>query len=203
MIISILNLELHYTFALKINKITNLILVKFPMKKIILASILMLGLVTVNAQNVTLNVNLKPIQTLVVTPAQKIVNLNYTTTDDYKNGVSSTNADQLTIYSTGGFQVRVKSASATLQSGSKTIDANTIQIKASAGSDAVNGAQYTQNVQLSNTEATLVTSTKGGVDKKISIEYKGAGANTYIDNYIPGQNPTVYTTELTYTIVSQ
>lgn len=173
------------------------------MKKIILASILMLGLVTVNAQNVTLNVNLKPIQTLVVTPAQKIVNLNYTTTDDYKNGVSSTNADQLTIYSTGGFQVRVKSASATLQSGSKTMDANTIQIKASAGSDAVNGAQYTQNVQLSNTEATLVTSTKGGVDKKISIEYKGAGANAYIDNYIAGQNPTVYTTELTYTIVSQ
>lgn len=173
------------------------------MKKIILASILMLGLVTVNAQNVTLNVNLKPIQTLVVTPAQKVVNLNYTTTDDYKNGVSSTNTDHLTIYSTGGFQVRVKSANATMQNGGKTIDANTIQIKATAGSDAVNGAQYTQNVQLSNTEATLVTSTKGGVDKKISIEYKGAGANTYIDNYIPGQNPTVYTTELTYTIVSQ
>lgn len=173
------------------------------MKKIILASILMLGLVTVNAQNVTLNVNLKPIQTLVVTPAQKVVNLNYTTTDDYKNGVSSTNADHLTIYSTGGFQVKVKSANVNMQNGGKTIDVNTIQIKATAGTDGVAGAQYTQNVQLSNTEATLVTSTKGGVDKKISIEYKGAGANAYIDNYIAGQNPTVYTTELTYTIVSQ
>ena len=173
------------------------------MKKLILASFLMLGFVTVNAQNVTLNVNLKPIQTLVVNNAQKVVDLNYTTTDDYKNGVSSTNTDHLNIYSTGGFQVKVKSANATMQNGGKNIDVNTIQIKATAGSDAVNGAQYTQNVQLSNTEATLVTSTKGGVDKKISIEYKGAGANAYIDNYIAGQNPTVYTTELTYTIVSQ
>lgn len=203
MIISILNLELQYTFALKINKITNLILIEFPMKKIILAAILMLGLVTVNAQNVTLNVNLKPIQTLVVSPTLKVVNLNYTTTDDYKNGVSSTNTDQLTIYSTGGFQVRVKSASASMQNTGKSMEVNTIQIKATAGSDPVTGAQYTQNVQLSNTEATLVTSTKGGVDKKISIEYKGAGANAYIDNYIASQNPTVYTTELTYTIVSQ
>ena len=173
------------------------------MKKLILASFLMLGFVTVNAQNVTLNVNLKPIQTLVVNNAQKVVNLNYTTTDDYKNGVSSTNTDHLNIYSTGGFQVKVKSANATMQNGGKTIDANTIQIKATAGSNAVNGAQYSQNVQLSNNETTLVTSTKGGVDKKISIEYKGAGADTYIDNYVPNQNPTVYTTELTYTIVSQ
>jgi len=173
------------------------------MKKIILASFLMLSFVAVKAQNVKLNVNLKPIQTLVVNNAQKVVDLTYTTTDDYKNGVSSTNADHLNVYSTGGFQVKVKSANATMQNGGKNIDVNTIQIKATAGSDAITGAQYTQNVQLSNTETTLVTSTKGGVDKKISIEYKGAGANAYIDNYIAGQNPTVYTTELTYTIVSQ
>lgn len=173
------------------------------MKKIILASFLMLSFVAVKAQNVKLNVNLKPIQTLVVNNAQKVVDLTYTTADDYKNGVSSTNTDHLNIYSTGGFQVKVKSANATMQNGGKNIDVNTIQIKATAGSDAVNGAQYSQNVQLSNTETTLVTSTKGGVDKKISIEYKGAGANAYIDNYIAGQNPTVYTTELTYTIVSQ
>ncbi len=173
------------------------------MKKIILASFIVLGFVKMNAQNVTLNVRLKPIQTLVVNNSQKIVNLDYITQDDYKNGVSSTNTDHLNIYSTGGFQVKVKSANATMQNGAKHIDANTIQIKATAGSDAVNGAQYSQNVQLSNNETTLVSSTTGGVDKKISIEYKGAGANAYIDNYIAGQDPTVYTTELTYTIVSQ
>ncbi|WP_156104487.1 hypothetical protein [Chryseobacterium populi] len=48
-----------------------------------------------------------------------------------------------------------------------------------------------------------MTSSNGGVDKKISVEYKGAGANAYLDNYVAGQDPTVYTTELTYTIISQ
>jgi len=173
------------------------------MKKIIITSIAILGVVAVKAQNATLNVRLKPIQTLVVYNAQKIVNLDYVTKDDYANGVSSLNADHLNIFSTGGFQVKVKSANSALQNGNKNIQANTIQIKATAGSDAVNGAQYAQNVQLSANETTLVSSSNGGVDKKISIEYKGAGANTYLDNYIAGQDPTVYTTELTYTIVSQ
>lgn len=173
------------------------------MKKIIITSIAILGVGAVKAQNATLNVRLKPIQTLVVNNAQKIVNLDYVTKDDYANGVSSLNADHLNIFSTGGFQVKVKSANSALQNGNKNIQANTIQIKATAGSDAVNGAQYAQNVQLSANETTLVSSSNGGVDKKISIEYKGAGANTYLDNYIAGQDPTVYTTELTYTIVSQ
>ena len=173
------------------------------MKKIIITSIAILGVGTLSAQNATLNVRLKPIQTLVVNNAQKIVNLDYVTKDDYANGVSSLNADHLNIFSTGGFQVKVKSAVSALQNGGKNIQANTIQIKATAGSDAVNGAQYAQNVQLSANETTLVSSSNGGVDKKISIEYKGAGSNTYLDNYIAGQDPTVYTTELTYTIVSQ
>lgn len=174
------------------------------MKKCILASFALLGFVTLKAQQtVTLNVRLKPIQTLIVNNSQKVVNLDYVTKDDYTNGVTSVNNDHLSVYSTGGFEVKVKSANSALQNGGKNIQANTIQIKATAGSEAVNGAQYAQNVQLSANETTLVTSTKGGVDKKISIEYKGAGANAYLDNYIAGQDPTVYTTELTYTIVSQ
>lgn len=173
------------------------------MKKFIITSIAILGVGTLSAQNVTLNVRLKPIQTLVVNSAQKIVNLDYVTKDDYANGVSSLNADHLTIFSTGGFQVKVKSANAALQNGAKTIQANTIQIKAAAGSDGVTGAQYAQAIQLSANETTLVTSTSGGVDKKISVEYKGAGTNAYLNNYIAGQDPTVYTTDLTYTIISQ
>ncbi|MFS4474372.1 hypothetical protein [Chryseobacterium sp. T20] len=173
------------------------------MKNFILASFAILGFSTLQAQSVTLNVRLKPIQTLVVNNAQKVVNLDYITKDDYADGVSSVNADHLSIYSTGGFQVKVRGGNDVLEYGGKNIQANTIQIKASAGSDAVNGAQYAQNVQLSTNEATLVTSSTGGVDKKINIEYKGAGDNKYLNNYIAGQDPTVYTTELTYTIISQ
>ena len=173
------------------------------MKKCMFASVALLGFITIGAQNVTLNVRLKPIQTLVVNNAQKIVNLVYVTKDDYANGVSSLNADHLTIFSTGGFQVKVKNANAILQSGSKNIKANTIQLKASAGTGPINGAQYAQGATLSASATTLVTSTIGAANKKISIEYKGAGANAYIDNYIAGQDPTVYTTELTYTIIAQ
>ncbi|MCJ8152668.1 hypothetical protein MKJ01_02685 [Chryseobacterium sp. SSA4.19] len=173
------------------------------MKKIIFAFFALVGFASLSAQTVTLNVRLKPIQTLVVNNAQKVVNLTYATKDDYANGVSNLKADHLNIYSTGGFQVKVKSANAALQNGSKSIQANTIQINASAGSDPVTGADYAQNTQLSENETTLVTSSVGGVDKKINIEYKGAGANAYLDNYIAGQTPTVYTTQLTYTIIAQ
>ncbi|WP_294297198.1 hypothetical protein [uncultured Chryseobacterium sp.] len=176
------------------------------MKKFIFGAFSLVGFATVNAQNtVTLNVRLKPIQTLLVATAQKTVNLDYNTRDDYANGVSSNNADHLTIYSTGGFQVKVKSAGSTLNlvNGTKTIQASSIQIKASAGTDPVNGAQYSAIAPLSATDITLVTSTAGGVDKKISVEYKGGAANAYLDNYVAGQNPAVYTTELTYSIIPQ
>ena len=161
------------------------------------------GFSEVTAQTVNLNVKLKPIQTLVVNNGQKNVDLEYVTKDDYANGVASMNADHLTIYSTGGFQVKVKSAGSEMQNNGKKIQANSILITASAGSEAVNGAQYSQNVPLSQSESILVTSNTGGVDKKISVNYKGAGANTYLDNYVASQNPTIYSTELTYTIIAQ
>ncbi|AZA60394.1 MULTISPECIES: hypothetical protein [Chryseobacterium] len=173
------------------------------MKQFLLSAAGLLAFATASAQNVTLNVRLKPIQTLVVNTSQKVVNLEYVTKDDYQNGVTSENPDHLNIYSTGGFQVKVKASNAAMQNGGKSIATNTILIKASAGSDVLNGAQYSQDVQLSGSESTLVTSTSGGVNKKINIAYKGAGANAYINNYIAGQDPTLYTTELTYTIVSQ
>lgn len=173
------------------------------MKKIILSSFLLLAFVTVNAQTVTLNVKLKPIQTLVVNPAQNTVNLEYVTKDDYANGVASVNADHLTVYSTGGFQVKVKAADATMTNGTKSILVNTIKLTPSAGSAKQDAATYVPAFNLSNVDTTLMSSTTGGVNKKINIEYKGAGADAYINNYIAGQNPTVYTTTLTYTIISQ
>jgi len=172
------------------------------MKNLIIASFIVLGLSTVQAQNVTLNVKLKPIQTLVVNSGQKIVDLEYSSKDDYSKGVTSTNTDHLSIYSTGGFEVKVKSAEATMTNAGKNIKANSIQVIPSAGTNAVSGAAYTPQ-SLDAAEKMLVSSTSGGVDKNISVAYKGAGADAYLDNYVAGQTPTVYTTTLTYTIVSK
>lgn len=175
------------------------------MKKFILASFAFLGFATVSAQTntVTLNVKLKPIQTLLVNPAQKNVDLVYTTAADYSGGVSSAQADHLTVYSTGGFEVKVKGSDANIVNGSKNIAANTITITASNGANnSVTGATYTP-VSLSNNDQVIATSSTGGVNKNINVTYAGAGADTYVNNYIAGQTPTTYTTTLTYTILAK
>ncbi len=180
------------------------------MKKQILAAFaLLMGLSSfaqTNSENVTLNVRLKPIQTLVVNPAQKIVNIDYVSKSDYAQGVTVPNPDHLTVYSTGGFQVKVKSASANLQNAAAgsngTIASNSISIIAEAGTEPVINGVYTPQL-LTGDDKLIVSATTGGVDKNISVSYKGAGADTYLNNYVAGQNPTVYTTQVTYTIVAQ
>ncbi|KAF5292986.1 hypothetical protein FQR65_LT20174 [Abscondita terminalis] len=116
---------------------------------------------------------------------------------DYANGVSQARENHLTVYSTGGFQVKVNSAGSALenQNGAGAnghIQANTIQIVPSAGSSAINGAQYTSQ-SLANEQKTIVSSTTGGVDKTFNIQYKGAGAETYLNYYVARiQNHGIY-----------
>lgn len=184
------------------------------MKRIIVASLIMFAGITAQAQtapvtdNVTLNVKLHPIQTLVVNESQKTVDLDYKTEVDYATGVSSkVLVDHLTVYSTGGFKVTVRSsdthlitdASATPTHGQ--IAAETIKITATNGT--ITNTTPVANLPLTSADQTLISSNHGVVDKTINVEYKGAGADAYINNYIASQNPTVYTTELTYTITAQ
>src|SRR5690606_19796747 len=93
------------------------------MKKIILTSAIIFGAVAATFAQVpatetqqrgdfaTLNINLYPIQTLEINSAQKTVNLDYKTKLDYESGVNSDQIDHLKIYSTGGFSIKVRSAS--------------------------------------------------------------------------------------------
>lgn len=179
------------------------------MKKFLVAAIAVLGVTfTSQAQTTTtLNVKLHPIQTLVVNPAQDKVNLNYSSTGDYLNGVVSTQQDHLSIYSTGGFQVKVKSASNSLESTSSavtsTLAANTIQILASNGTEGINGAEFFSTALQDNVnEGLIIKSLVGGVDKTFNVEYQGGGANQYVNLYNSAENPTVYSTVVTYTITA-
>lgn len=179
------------------------------MKKFLVAAIAVLGVTfTSQAQTTTtLNVKLHPIQTLVVNPAQNQVDLNYQSTGDYLNGVSSTQEDHLKIYSTGGFQVKVKSASDNLESSSNavtsTLAANTIQISASNGSEGITGAEFfSTELQDNVNEGLIIKSTVGGVDKTFNVQYQGAGGDQYVNLYNSAENPTVYSTVVTYTITA-
>ncbi len=164
------------------------------------------ALAQTNTDNVTLNVKLNPIQILIVKTEQKTVNIDYTTKDHYKDGVSSKQANHLNIFSTGGFEVKVKSSGSELTNQGTAgpngnIDVATINVVATqAAQNSLADAQYGQNVALSNNEGIIVSSTKGARDKNIDIEYKAAGNDAYLDKYVANQTPTTFSTVETYTI---
>lgn len=152
------------------------------------------------AQNsVTLNINLYPIQTLVVNAEQKSVDLTYNTRDDYKNGVVSEQKDHLTIYSTGGFQVKVN---AVATSATNEIVEN-IAVLPSSGSKPLKNADvvYTQK-NISEVAQPIILATKGAMNKNVNISYKGAG-NDALVGFTNGKSPANHSYTIVYTIVSQ
>ena len=176
------------------------------MKKLILAFGLMLSTITFaqSTGNVSLNVRLYPIQTIMVNPLQETVNLDYTTATDYSAGVSSMQTNHLSVYSTGGFIVSVKSTSASLTNtiNSDAISSSDIKIVASEGSsNSMAGVTYSSPVDLSMTTTPLFSNSTGGVAKNFNVKYTAQGdLNAYINKYYNAQNPTVYSTTVVYEI---
>lgn len=156
--------------------------------------------VSAQSDNATLRIRLYPIQTITVNPAEKDVELDYKTTADYKDGVSKLKSNHLTVYSTGAFTVKVKSSSGTLQGNRSSIDASDVNISALAGTtNQLQNATYEAR-NLSNADQVIITSATGSVNKNFNITYKAAGADKFVDKYFKTENPTVYTTTVTYTI---
>lgn len=180
------------------------------MKKLILTLGVIGGLFTAKSQTKTdeavLNVRLYPLQTIFVNTAQKEVNLDYTNTSDYANGVAVDQKNHLTVYSTGAFNVTVNSKTdkLTTTAGSQVIEAADITVTPSEGSaNALSGATFTP-VKLSTTPTTFISSTTGGVNKNFNVNYAAKGdMDKYVNKYYNSQNPTVYTTQVVYTIAAQ
>lgn len=178
------------------------------MKKTFFLLSMLAGVLTAQAQvsdNATVNVKLHPIQTIVVNPDSKVVNLDYQTTTDYKDGVNVDKKDHLKIYSTGGFEVHVNSAGDLTTSSDATKNISAADIKITASPGTVNPLASTtsntyKSINLSNTNQLLVDNATGGVNKTVSVNYAAAGADAYVDKFINGENPTVYTTTVIYTI---
>ena len=179
------------------------------MKKRFLGLALVLTAFAANAQTqgtATLNVKLNPIQTLIVNPANNVVTLEYKEKADYANGVSAKQENHLTIYSTGGFQVHVKSNQQNLTGGPKDIAANQIKLTASAGKTnplAATGNPEYKEVDLAHSGdkgVMLVKSDGGGVDRNIDVTYAAKGNNAFIDHV--GKTAATYTTTVVYEIVA-
>ena len=180
---------------------------------ILVASVIISGILNVSgvfardvkSDQVTLNIKLQPIQTITVNSGQKNVDIVYSSIEDYANGVSVTQNDHLEVFSTGGFQVKVNTGG-DFWYGTESISSTDVRISATKGSVKNDATTFAAETGLNHSETNLLTSTKGGRKLKFNVTYnnKAAGDN---DAYIlaekaNGENETVYTATVTYTIAA-
>lgn len=178
------------------------------MKKTLLISVLSAGIFTANAQltdNVTLNIKIKPLQSIMVNPTSKTVDLVYSTADDFLKGVNVTQTNHLTVFSTGAFEIKVKPNAANLTSGASTIPVSDVTILAtqSAGQSATNGLTGFTGTEIfldSTKEVKIGGSTTSG-GGPVDVKY-GAGKDNKYLNRVNGKAETTYTVGLVYTIIA-
>lgn len=174
----------------------------------------MFNVISVKAQEtqqkedkVTLKIRLQPIQTIVVTPGQKTVEFLYASTGNYSTGATESKADHLTVFSTGGFEVKVQAKGDFTREGTGggSIPVSDVTVSAIAGAGDKNVGAFSQ-VTLSTAAGSLITADKGGRDMKYTVTYDNTagGGDKYIDKYIASDmTESVYTTEVTYTIAAK
>lgn len=188
------------------------------MKKTILFFGLVAGLFTANAQttvpstpvalpsSATLNVNLHPIQSIMVNPVTRVVDLDYKTITNYVDGVSKEVKNHLTVMSTGGFTVMVNTLNDELTSTTdivNSIELNDIKITSSKGAnlgslDNSITDYMSANAFLNKTGESIGSSAKAGAGM-INVTYSAEGNNKYL---ALGNNKTMttYTATVQYTI---
>ncbi|HCC86621.1 MAG TPA: hypothetical protein DEQ06_08600 [Porphyromonadaceae bacterium] len=174
------------------------------------SALILFGLANVNSamaqpqsDDATVNIKFRPVQSIVVNPAQKSVDLLYATKDNYANGVTAERPDHLEVFSTGGFTVTANTGGDFTRAAGGTIDAGDVTVIAALGTSTTIGS-FT-DVALSTTPQTLITANEGGTALMYNVTYDNTagGGNVYINNYIHPDSPeSVYTATVTYTIAT-
>lgn len=161
------------------------------MKRLFTITLFCIMLFSIQAQqsdNVTLNIILRPIQTITVNPLQKTVDLVYDSVDKYEQGDSSRQTEHLEIFSSGGFAVQVSGTSFEMDGDIKII-ADPVQ---------PNPTYSFTSVDLNQTPTDLIIGGRGG-RQKFNVTYDNSGgANKYFDKEYK-----TYTSEITYTITAR
>ena len=159
--------------------------------------------------DVTLNVKLKPILNIAVSNGQT-VDLEFATATDYQNGVTSDIADHLTVSSTSGFTVSVKSSGDLVNGTSPSLPIGDVAITSQDGSAhpiaGVDGTSLVSGLALTNAAQPIFTSTSGTALGTINVNYKAKLTDDDLDtqgiiiNTTTGEQ--TYTATLTYTIAT-
>lgn len=140
------------------------------------------------------NIKLNPMQAILVNHPG--VNLEYTTLEDYNQGVETLKENHLTVYSVGGFIVKVKS-DGDFKNESNSIPASDVKISATAAGESPGTFSP---VELSTTANTLITSDTGGFEKKYDVKYSNKLAGEAFA--YAGKEGGNYTAIVTYEIIA-
>ncbi len=179
------------------------------MKKVVTACVILLTAflskkaTAQNGSSAVLNIVLHSVQTIEVGGTDKNVSLEYKTREDYGDGVSVNRENHLKVYSTGGFTVNVRTSDLQLKSTANTKSIESGDITVSAAKGAANGMEVFTSapVQLSGSDTAFITSATGAESKTFDITYAAKGDDKFINHFTKDQNPTVYTTEVVYSIL--
>lgn len=140
----------------------------------------------------TLNVTLVDVLQLTVNTAS--ATLNFATSANYTNGVTTTVSNQLSVFSSRPYGLQVRASSTTLSNaGSYSIPVNNISIAPTG----TTGIGTTSTLSLSNTDQTFASVAPATLGKNISMQYSTAAGNTAF--LIPGGT---FSSTLTFTIVA-
>lgn len=163
------------------------------------------------SDQVSLNIVLQTVQSIVVNPLQKVVDFVYESVDDYSDGVTKEMSDHLTIFSNGGFEVTVKSENKhfKLVDGGKSIFVSDMNVTASEGSN-INYSEGFSTITLDNKALKIITSSKGGSGLKYNVIYDNTagGKNNYLIEYVNKTNANgimeaIFSTDITYSLVAK
>ncbi|MDD4778577.1 MAG: hypothetical protein PHV53_09860 [Fermentimonas sp.] len=169
--------------------------------------------IRVSSDKVTVSLNFQPIQSIQINPDQDAVNFVYDSPEDYATGAienkTQTLADHLTVYHSGPFKVQVTSTGFKKDGlGDAILEdlEDHVEVTASKGTTTKERNNLTFTTQsLSAGTKEFFSSTGGGMGLTFDVTYDHTGwksEDTYID-FTNGTATSIYTADVTYTIVTQ
>ena len=148
------------------------------------------------------------VRSIKINPSQNVIALNFTTTNDFTNGISLLQNSHLEVISTSGYLIKVRTSSANLVNAANKIPVNTITLtpalnissgattsSASQSGSSTQSSIYSFPVILAPNPKLMVESSIGASRTIFNVSYTASGGQEYM-NKATGN----YTTTITYSI---
>lgn len=175
-----------------------------PIRLVVLFIVLIFGTIPAIAQtesSVTLRVIFNPIQNITVNSSQKTVDIEYTTLEDFQQGVENRQADHLSIYSTGSYEITVHATDLfnNIADANKHFAPSNLHIAALLPHSNPTGT-FVSSIELDHQGKKIIASTAPAYHLNFDIVYKGVGGHVFLEYALNTENTETYSTDIVYTI---